>query len=163
MNPQQVALGLSLKEAGIPIDVSEFDSRLVLQKAVYLLQQAGVHLGYRFRWYLRGPYSPDLTEDIFLHARDGAKTREELDKWDLDATSRERIEKIKALFSKDSDPLATKLELLASVLFLLVTKQAAFSNPEQISTILKNNNKPFEAKDVSGAIEALQTHGYCLA
>ena len=39
-----------------------FDKRLVLQKTVYLLQAFGLNIGYRYTWYLRGPYSPDLTK-----------------------------------------------------------------------------------------------------
>jgi len=42
-----------------------FDQRLVLQKVVYLLQTLGVEIGYPFRWYIRGPYSPNLTADAY--------------------------------------------------------------------------------------------------
>ncbi len=42
-----------------------FDSRLVLQKTVYLMQQFGLNIGYSFSWYLRGPYSPNLTRDAY--------------------------------------------------------------------------------------------------
>jgi uncharacterized protein YwgA len=42
-----------------------FRDRLVVQKTVYLLQAFGIYLGYQFRWYLRGPYSPQLTRDAF--------------------------------------------------------------------------------------------------
>lgn len=37
-----------------------FDSRLIFQKTIYLLQAFGLYLGYRFSWYIRGPYSPAL-------------------------------------------------------------------------------------------------------
>ena len=160
MNTQQAALGLALSEVGIPIDVSTFDDRLILQKTTYLLQQAEVHLGYRFRWYLRGPYSPDLTEDVFLFARNHAESKKELSGWELDEISKKRIEKIKGLFSVSREKLALHLELLASVLFLLVTKQAMASHPQQLSDILKANDKNFEAGEVSQAIESLAKHGY---
>lgn len=42
-----------------------FGGRLAFQKTVYLLQAFGIYLGYRFNWYLRGPYSPSLTRDGF--------------------------------------------------------------------------------------------------
>ncbi len=35
------------------------------QKTVYFLQVFGFYLGYRFSWYLYGPYSPALTKDGF--------------------------------------------------------------------------------------------------
>jgi len=40
-----------------------FDSRLIFQKTVYLLQAFGLYLGYRFAWYISGPYSTGLTRD----------------------------------------------------------------------------------------------------
>lgn len=42
-----------------------FNQRLEMQKAVYLLQEIGVPIGdYGFRWYLHGPYSQDLQDDM---------------------------------------------------------------------------------------------------
>lgn len=44
---------------------SEFDQRMEMQKAVYLLQDMGVPIGdYGFRWYLHGPYSQNLQDDM---------------------------------------------------------------------------------------------------
>lgn len=42
-----------------------FEDRLILQKRIYLLQALGLFLGYRFNWYVHGPYSPDLTREAF--------------------------------------------------------------------------------------------------
>jgi uncharacterized protein YwgA len=44
---------------------SDFNQRLVTQKTVYLLQAFGLYLGYLFTWYIRGPYSPNLTRDAY--------------------------------------------------------------------------------------------------
>ncbi|KKG11627.1 hypothetical protein EO98_04650 [Methanosarcina sp. 2.H.T.1A.6] len=46
-------------------DMSEFNTRLKFQKIVYLLQSSGLSLGYAFNWYVRGPYSPDLTQSLY--------------------------------------------------------------------------------------------------
>lgn len=44
---------------------SNFDQRMEMQKAVYLLQDMGVPVGdYGFRWYLHGPYSQSLQDDM---------------------------------------------------------------------------------------------------
>lgn len=44
---------------------SDFDQRMEMQKAVYLLQDMGVPIGdYGFRWYLHGPYSQSLQDDM---------------------------------------------------------------------------------------------------
>ncbi|MCK5676845.1 MAG: hypothetical protein KAH72_00010 [Flavobacteriaceae bacterium] len=45
--------------------MGDFDSRLRLQKIVYLLQASGLSLGYGYNWYVRGPYSPDLTKTLY--------------------------------------------------------------------------------------------------
>jgi len=45
--------------------INSFEARLIFQKTIYLLQAFGLYLGYRFSWYLRGPYSPDLARDGF--------------------------------------------------------------------------------------------------
>jgi uncharacterized protein YwgA len=44
---------------------SDFNQRLVTQKTIYLLQAFGLYLGYLFTWYIRGPYSPNLTRDAY--------------------------------------------------------------------------------------------------
>lgn len=35
------------------------------KKTIYLLQSFGLNLGYKFSWYIHGPYSPELTKDAF--------------------------------------------------------------------------------------------------
>ena len=161
MNSQQIKLGLALADAGITVNVDTFDDRLILQKAVYLLQEGGVHFGYRYRWYLRGPYSPDLTGDAFLLARGGDEVAD-LKKWNLDETSKERISKLKNLFTCGREALPKTLELLASVLFLLRTRQADAGDTARISKILKDNSKPFEPADVERALQTLRDHAYAI-
>lgn len=53
------------KELGFEFDISRFDDRLVAQKLVCLLDLKGINLGYSCSMYVRGPYSPDLTQDLF--------------------------------------------------------------------------------------------------
>jgi uncharacterized protein YwgA len=53
------------KELGFEITISRFDDRLIAQKLVCLLELKGINLGYPCSIYVRGPYSPDLTEDLF--------------------------------------------------------------------------------------------------
>lgn len=51
---------------GYDFDYGNFENRLEMQKAVYLLQDMGVPVGdYGFRWYQHGPYSQSLQDDMF--------------------------------------------------------------------------------------------------
>ena len=52
-----------------------------------------------------------------------------------------------------------RLELLASVLFLVNTKQADAANADETAAILRKNKKQFDAKDVSSAVKELNAHG----
>lgn len=55
-------LGGLLKRIG-NYDMKTFSGRVIFQKTGYLLQAFGFHLGYRFNWYIRGPYCPNLATD----------------------------------------------------------------------------------------------------
>jgi hypothetical protein len=59
-----------LRELGFRFDIAAFDDRLVAQKIVCLLELRGIDLGYSCSLYVRGPYSPDLTQDLFAFARE---------------------------------------------------------------------------------------------
>src|SRR5262249_28832829 len=77
MTQSQVVLKLFLDEVAIPLDLSTFDKRLLIQKKTYLAQLTGFDLRYRFAWYVHGPYSRQLTYDIF-------RLKEEVDEGDRD-------------------------------------------------------------------------------
>lgn len=66
MKRESVELGYLLKNViGDDFSMDDFDSRLRLQKSIYLLQAFDVNLGYSFAWYLRGPYCPLLADNGF--------------------------------------------------------------------------------------------------
>ena len=51
---------------GGKFDYYDFDNRMQMQKAVYLLQDLGVPVGdYGFRWYRHGPYCQELLDDMY--------------------------------------------------------------------------------------------------
>ena len=53
------------KELGFSFAISRFDDRLIAHKLVFLLELKGIDLGYSCSLYVRGPYSPDLTQDLY--------------------------------------------------------------------------------------------------
>lgn len=121
MESKLVALKLVLDELGIDSGISTVDDRKRVQKTVYLEQLRGVDLGYRFSWYLMGPYSPSLTRDYYALAQ-------ELETGDVSHTTRalkphlrDRLRDLRSLLSQPDDfPLEQEdwLELLASYHYL---------------------------------------------
>jgi uncharacterized protein YwgA len=65
MDGRLVVLKRFVEALGEPADISSIDARKRFQKAVYLGQLSGVDLGYRYGWYVRGPYSTSLTRDYY--------------------------------------------------------------------------------------------------
>lgn len=160
MDRQQISVKLAIDSLGLPFQIGTFQDRLIMQKAVYLAQAAGVHLGYFYHWYLHGPYSPSLTRDEFAIAMDIFADMDESKGWTLDSDSLKCLEEIKPFFKEldNRDKLATKLELFASVHFLIDSKQVSKVDPSQITETLKRFNKPFNERDVVAAIEELKTY-----
>ena len=65
MDNQQIALKLLLDAIGESSSIGSVEDRLRVQKAVYLAQISGMNLGYPYSWYVKGPYSPALTQDYY--------------------------------------------------------------------------------------------------
>jgi uncharacterized protein YwgA len=53
------------KALGFNPKIDNFEDRLVIQKSVYLLQMKGVKTGFEYSLYVRGPYSRELTDQIY--------------------------------------------------------------------------------------------------
>jgi uncharacterized protein YwgA len=131
-----------------------------MQKAVYLAQAAGVNLGYYYHWYLHGPYSPSLTRDEYAIAMDISADMDESEGWKLDGQSSKRLEEIRDLFAEPKrEKLAEKLELLASVHFLIDRKQVSKVDTRRITATLERFNKDFSEENVKEALGELKTHG----
>jgi uncharacterized protein YwgA len=155
MNRRQIALKLVLNELGMNQSMDSFDERLTLQKTIYLLQQMGVHLGYQFSWYIRGPYSRDLTADAFSNL--GSELPEG---WILDGKQKEKLTRAKGFLSNvaASSPKAREFEKLASVLFLVKTHQAPADNSESITARMTAAGKDFSREEVDDALRVLREH-----
>ena len=61
------------RQLNAKLDIDAFDSRLVAQKVVYLLEELGVKLGYKgtYGFHIRGTYSPTLTKDLYQSKAEG--------------------------------------------------------------------------------------------
>lgn len=111
-----IANGLVFQALGISKDT--FDDRLLSQKKVFLLQELGVNLGYSYNWYVRGPYSPDLTTYIFRNL-DMLKEQDFSD-YRFSEAVQGKVDAVNSLDNAKPDSLSTPswYELLASVLYI---------------------------------------------
>lgn len=54
----------ALKILGVKIE-NNYAFRKKLKKIIYLLEVVGIDLGFRFNWYLCGPYDIHLTDMVY--------------------------------------------------------------------------------------------------
>lgn len=122
MSPTRITLKLSLAKAGIPeVTLDSFSQRLNVQKKVYLSQLMGYDLGYRFGWYLRGPYCRELTVDAFTLKDEIASGEKDYEGFTLSDEAIQKIEKAEKLWATPAAIRVSQeqlLELLASVHYL---------------------------------------------
>lgn len=111
-------LKLVLDELGMSTSITTMNDRIAIQKAVCMVQEAGLQLGYSFNWYVRGPYSPSLASDYYnLSSMKGGAGKNLV----LADFAKLAVEKIKPLISPPADvPLQQVfwMELLASIAYL---------------------------------------------
>jgi len=160
MDRQQIGVKLTIDGLNLPFKIDGFQDRLIMQKSVYLAQTAGVNLGCYYHWYLYGPYSPSLTRDEYAIAMDISADMDESEGWKLDDKSLQRLENIQSIFAEpDRDKLAKKLELLASVHFLIDRRQVSGVDTSRITATLERFNKDFSKEEVEKALGELISYG----
>ena len=157
MNRRQIALKLVLDGLGLAPTMDSFDQRLALQKTIYLVQQIGVPLGYHFSWYLRGPYSSELTSDAFANLDSEAP-----ESWNLSESLHAKLSAVKPFIDKikKKRDSVRELEKLASVLFVIKTGQATAKETDKITSRMKAAGKGFSQEEVDNAVQNLRENGF---
>lgn len=121
---------LKVKSCLVALDYSclssdDFQDKLVIQKIVCLLQMKGIEFNYSFNICARGPYSPDLTEEIYAHS-------DELKHLDSnEALSKDDLRMIHD-FSKIVELTPGQLEVAARYAFF------AFERHQDVATAIAN-------------------------
>jgi len=158
MDRQQIGMKLVLQGLELPLKLTTFDDRLVLQKAIYLAQAAGVDVGYGFKWYLKGPYSPGLTRDAFAVVAEIESGEDESANWCLDTASQRILGRIQDLMPSNRSSRATRLECLASIHYLMDRGDLITDDPTTVRQSLSDRNKEFDLKEIEVALEQLRSH-----
>jgi uncharacterized protein YwgA len=152
VNKDHILLKLVLDETGLGgLKIDDFQSRKILQKKMYLLQLTGIDLGYRFNWYLYGPYCPALASDTFA-VRDEIKYDQEFNDFELNSKTKSRLDILSGIVGLPETVGTTEpewLELLASLHYL---KHIAYwpgkSDPqfEEVFEKLRESKQHFKDK-----------------
>lgn len=161
MDRRQIGTRLVLKELEQGENgLRDFSDRLILQKTIYLAQEAGVNLGYYFSWYLKGPYCTALTNDAFAIREEVESDFDSSEGWELDSKSKQRLVKLKQILpSGDKESRARTLELLASVHFLIDRGQVNGVDASAIRDLLLKYKKSFSEPEIKDAITNLRQVG----
>ncbi len=113
--------------------VDDFQDKLIIQKTTCLLELLGLEFGYPFSIYIRGPYSPDLTRELY-------ENREMVEKlqtnYSVEKREREKLSRL-AQASDNLNP--TMLEIMATYSFL--TKSCEVESKEALVKLKRL--KPF--------------------
>jgi uncharacterized protein YwgA len=87
----------AFREMNFSLDRDDFESKLIAQKTVYLLQMKNVGLQYPFNLYIRGPYSPNFTRDYYSHSQEFKKGDTDVS---LSPEEREVVRSLDTIFQK---------------------------------------------------------------
>lgn len=159
MNRKQISTLLVLRNLGIQYEVESETSNTIIQKSVYLVQEANVNLGYYFNWYSYGPHCNNLSIDI-EDANDISNSNSYLDKWELDHKTYKTLHRFKeSLISTVNLSYKRWLELLSSTHFLISRKQVKTQNAKRLVTRFKKFNTDFTETEIKTALKSLQKFG----
>ncbi len=109
-----------LKEFNLELSVSGLESRLTMERIVYFLQEFGAKIGYTFGWYVFGPYSTQLIDEVHVMSYD--KIVSEMKIPDLGEKDKKIVKKCKEfindLIGEDKDQKERWLHLACVIHFL---------------------------------------------
>jgi uncharacterized protein YwgA len=117
MDGRLVVLQRFAEALGESVSIQNFDERKRFQKVVYLGQVAGVDLGYRYGWYIKGPYSTELTRDYYALSQALEADEKIPESQHLVSSAQDALRRLTPVLTPPSDAKLNRsdwLELLAS-------------------------------------------------
>ncbi len=134
---------------------NDFETRLIIQKIVYLAQESGIQLGYRFKWYAYGPYSRKLALDIgkILQVRIGEC--QATMGYDL-ATMKQLLSELKEKSIVSGKSLSYWLELVSSLHMLRYNTYPRAV--DVVDELLKLKKSKFSVDDAKTALRIIEKY-----
>lgn len=134
-----------------PISIDRFGDRLRLQKLAFLIQELGTGGPFAYYWYIRGPYSPLLTQ--MLYSGDELGAYEIVP--ELTASEWGTARKAQALMGDGIDD-PTQLELYASVWYLAPDRVLSAEDKDSIVARMGEEKPHFGAGAVGAALARIE-------
>lgn len=141
-------------ELDVADDVGSIDQRLILQKVALLGQSFGVSLDYSYNWYVKGPYSPALTEDYY--AMQGYS--DDSINFEFNEDVKNRLNRLSKIIHKydneNSGSIMPKwVEALASLVFLI---KKSYKTDEEALRVLETQKSHIDANMRQDALKVLR-------
>lgn len=155
MKKIDIANGVVFQKFNISKD--SFDTRLLAQKKIYLLQSLGTNLGYEYNWYLRGPYSPSLSNYIYNNLEVlGSYDFSDYTITDKAKNDIESVVQLETEKGQDIDSVQW-YELLASLMFIYRNNESwkITKNDEDVYRILMTEKPKYNREQCERAYKTL--------
>ena len=155
-----VWLWLTLAEFGMPPDFKTLNDRIELQKLVYLAQEATGSQVYHFNPYIRGPYSPSLTRDLYGLLEPGRRDEleEQASAYQLNSSTVENLERAQSIVAPKATLSRVKwLELVASMHYKYAAFEEGFDDTWE--RVKEWKDGIFDKEDACSAWSCLQSAG----
>lgn len=134
-----------------PVSMDSFDDRLRIQKLAYLIQEVGGGGPFVYQWYMRGPDSPALMQELYSCAGGGGQ----LESTPSDG-ERALAQRVRSLVGSGvDDPL--ELELYASVWYLTPPRRLSESDRTSIRESMRRTKPHFGEGRVREALDRIET------
>jgi len=130
---------------GEPFIASTFETRMEMQKAIYILQEAGIKVGdYDFLWYKHGPYCQGLQDDILcINSTPDVAIRYSED-------AREVIERVREVFNTNVGySRSSWVECLASLQYLRANVYSMRASRDEIVDALMIRKPHLDNREIN--------------
>lgn len=128
------------------LSVDTFSARKKLQKLVYLSEVFGIDMGFKFHWYIHGPYSPRLTRVMFDKEKGKSAKIKDMPNFE------DKISELKDFLGDDISD-SNRLELVASVHYVSFLVDDPIEQKEEILNTIYEEKPKFEKLDVEHCYE----------
>ena len=133
---------------GKNLTMDTFEERLTFQKTIYLLNSIGIVGLPHQTWYVKGPYSQNLTTSGFLIHEQKEKPSAEILPSEI-----EKISKLKDAFSSEMSNF-DQIELLVSAVY--VFKERQIFDIENAAEWISNKKPWYELEDIKHMLHKVQ-------